>query len=304
MSKISISALKTVVAIAQTKDFTKAATILNKVPTAVSYTLNNLEQNLNIKLFERKNKKLEPTAAGRYLIAKADLLLDDLSECELTLKRISQNFEDKLVIAVNNIININPILDILKQSQNRFPLTQIEIRQEVHNGVWDSLITNRAQIAVGAPNEQLLGINIQSFKLGEIKWFFCVSPDCELRKFPKPLTNDILRRFPAVCIKDTAKMLEKKNAWLLDGQSCIFVPNFKDKIQAQIRNIGVGFIPSFMAQPHINRGELVSLEVKDKKHDTSLSVAWNISDNHGPCASFWLESLKKPTLFAKLTSVN
>ena len=99
-------------------------------------------------------------------------------------------------------------------------------------------------------------------------------------------------------------MLEKKNAWLLDGQACIYVPTFKDKIQAQIRNIGVGFIPSFMAQPHINRGELVSLEVKDKKHATTLSIAWNISENHGPCANFWIENLKNPNLFSKLTSIN
>lgn len=303
MSKISVSALKTVLAIAKTKDFTKAAALLNKVPTAVSYTLNNLEQSLNLILFERKNKKLEPTAAGRYLIAKADIFLDDLNECENTLKRISHNFEDQLVIAVNNLINIEPILDILKESQNNFPLTQIEILQEVHNGVWDSLITNRAHIAIGAPNEPLLGINIQSYLLGEIKWLFCVSKDCDLINLKKPLSNDLLRRYRAICIKDTSKILTKKNAWLLDGQDCVYVPNFQDKIQAQIKNIGVGFIPSFMAQEYIQKGLLVSLEVEDQKHDTRLSIAWSASYMYGPCAKFWLESLKQKGLFEKLTKL-
>lgn len=300
MPKISVNALKTVVAISKTKDFVGAASILNKVPTAVSYTLNNLEATLDVKLFSRVNKKLEPTAAGRYLIAKADVILSDLTTCENTLQRISHNFEDKINIAVNNIININPILDIIKESLEQFPLTQIELLQEVHNGVWDSLITNRSQIAIGAPNEPLVGTNINSFVFGQVDWLFCVSAHHELCQMKQPLSNELLRKYSAICIQDTAKNLSPKNAWLLEGQNSIYVPTFYNKICAQIKGIGIGFIPSFMAKEFIDKKQLVVLQVEDVKPPTQLSMAWNINDNHGPCATFWKEKLQDQKLHHQL----
>lgn len=51
----------------QTKNFTKAAKILNSTQPSVSYTIRELENQLAIPLFHRKHNGVEPTKEGEEL---------------------------------------------------------------------------------------------------------------------------------------------------------------------------------------------------------------------------------------------
>lgn len=66
------------------------------------------------------------------------------------------------------------LLQVLKK---QFPTCQITVTTEVYNGVWDAIINNQANIAIGAPDTLLDGGGIDYTEIGAIRWAFAIAPD-------------------------------------------------------------------------------------------------------------------------------
>jgi len=71
--------LETFITVADTKNFTRAASILNMTQPAISHHIKLLEEYYNVKLLEKKNKNMELTGAGRILYKYA-LEIDKISK--------------------------------------------------------------------------------------------------------------------------------------------------------------------------------------------------------------------------------
>ncbi len=52
----------------------------------------------------------------------------------------------------------------------------ITVTTEVYNGVWDAIINNQANIAIGAPDTLLDGGGIDYTEIGAIRWAFAIAP--------------------------------------------------------------------------------------------------------------------------------
>lgn len=68
---MNIKQLEAFLLIAQLKNFTRAAALLNMSQPAISFQIKSLEDDLNITLFERNDKKVALTEAGRLLYPTA-----------------------------------------------------------------------------------------------------------------------------------------------------------------------------------------------------------------------------------------
>ncbi len=66
--------LEVVDAVARTGSFTAAAAELHRVPSAVSYTVRQLEEWLAVSLFERRHRDVVLTPAGAWFYVKGVLL--------------------------------------------------------------------------------------------------------------------------------------------------------------------------------------------------------------------------------------
>lgn len=66
--------LEVVDAVARNGSFSAAAQELHRVPSAVSYTVRQLEEWLAVPLFERRHRDVELTPAGVWFCRKGDLL--------------------------------------------------------------------------------------------------------------------------------------------------------------------------------------------------------------------------------------
>lgn len=70
-SKASLEMLDTV---ARLGSFTAAAEVLHKVPSAISYGVRQVEQDLDVVLFRRLPRKVELTPAGELFMAEGSLV--------------------------------------------------------------------------------------------------------------------------------------------------------------------------------------------------------------------------------------
>ncbi|MFZ7235074.1 LysR family transcriptional regulator [Avibacterium avium] len=72
---LSPDVLKLIHTIAETGNFSIAAEKLYKVPSAISYTIKKVEDELGVILFDRSGRQVKLTEAGKYFICHSQWLL-------------------------------------------------------------------------------------------------------------------------------------------------------------------------------------------------------------------------------------
>ena len=87
MSVFSQTSLELVDTVARLGSFTAAAEVLHKVPSAISYSIRQMEQELDVVLFRRLPRKVELTPAGEVFLEQARAMLRQMEEVKAQTKR-------------------------------------------------------------------------------------------------------------------------------------------------------------------------------------------------------------------------
>ena len=74
--ELEINLLRSFVAVADHRNFTRAAVDLGRTQSAVSMQLKRLEEIVSVRLFERTKQSVEITAEGETLLAYANRMLE------------------------------------------------------------------------------------------------------------------------------------------------------------------------------------------------------------------------------------
>lgn len=300
---ISDETIRVVHLVAKYQSITTAAEQLNKVPSAISYTIKKAEEAIGAELFIRKGRYIELTSAGEYFIQHSKNILNDLEALKRNTVLIHDGVEQELVVAVNNIIPTPVLVEFICDFERQFPSTTLRINLEVYNGCWDALYSKRADLVIGAPHSVPSTEGIISEPIGQLEWDFVVGPQHPLATQVQPLQNAELRQYPAICIRDTAVNFIPQQAWLLEGQKPLFVPDFLTAISLIQKNVGIGYIPHHLAQPLLNNGQLVKKPMQEHKHATKLFLAAR-SDGMGKVCRWCMEYLLHPAVSGKLSGGN
>ncbi len=287
---LSVQTLEVVEVVARCGSFTAAASSLHKVPSAISYTIRQLEQELQVQLFERRHRSVALTPAGEFFVGEARNLLKQFDSLRRETQRVANGWRRSFRIAVDNVVNQAPLTDLVAAFNQANPHTEMLIQVEVFNGVWDALADGRADLAIGATDSIPVGAGFSTRPMGSVTWDFVLNPEHELAHEEGPLANDLLRPYPSICLEDTSRNLPKRYTWLLDNQRRLSVPNWDTAIDCFRKGLGVGFLPHHIARPLIEAGELVSKPLIEPKRPSYCCLAWG-SENDNPALAWSLDFL-------------
>lgn len=296
--KISLDSLEVLDAIDRKGSFAAAAESLFRVPSAITYTVRKLEEDLGVALFNRSGHRAELTEAGIELLREGRLLLSSASELETHVKLVASGIETELTIAINELFSLDAIYKILHKFYVQNLSTRIKVIREVYGGSWDAIVSGRAAITLGAPGERPSAL-YSSKLIGTLEFSFAVSVNHPLANLNEPLMNSDIVQYRAISAADSSRVLTPYSSGILAGQHVLTVPDMNAKLQAQIAGLGVGYLPKKMAEHHANKGELIIKTVAEPKPKSTSFLAWN---NNGGKAQQWLvEQLKQLTLDELLT---
>src|SRR5258708_23670855 len=81
---------------------------------------------------------------------------------------------------------------------------------------------------------------------------------------------------------------------LLSGQDIFTVDSMQAKIEAQVRGIGCGFLPHFMADVYVQAGLLVTRQVARPSRNVRMHYAWSCPPQQDPprALPWWLQQLE------------
>ena len=283
--KLSLESLEVLDAIASKGSFAAAAESLFRVPSAITYTVRKLEQDLGVTLFNRSGHRAELTDAGAELLREGRNLLNAANELELRVKRVASGVETELTIAISDIFNIASIYPVLDKFYAQNFGTRLKLLREVYGGGWDALLSGRADISLGAPGDAPAGTGYIAKPIGTLQFHYAVAPQHPLAKLPDPLQNQDIMRYRSVSAADSSRNLAPRTSGILSGQDVLTVPDMMTKLQAQIAGLGVGYLPKRLAEQYAANGSLVIKAVAEPKPEVTSFLAWR---SNGGKAQQWL----------------
>ncbi|NDI87041.1 LysR family transcriptional regulator [Undibacterium crateris] len=294
---LTLEALQILDAIARKGSFAAAAAALDKVPSAITYSIRKLEEDLDVLLFDRRGHKAQLTEAGAELLQQGRHLLNAAQELENRVKRTASGWEAEFRIVLDGVIRFEDLIPLLQEFEQQGCGTRLRISQEVLSGVWETMVTGRADLAIGAayegPDAFRTQAEFQSRLLGNLDWVFAVAPSHPLASLPEPLTPETLQTFRAVVVGDTGLTLPSMSAGVLRGQDTLTVPSMQAKLAAQLAGLGCGHLPRRLAQPYLDQGSLVEKQTSTHRPAGNNRIVWR-SANKGKALQWFLQKLSDP----------
>lgn len=297
--RLTLDSLSVMDAINRRGSFAAAAEELHRVPSAVTYTISKLEDDLGVILFDRSGHRAVLTPAGTELLQEGRHLLRAAINLEGRVKRVATGWESELRIAIGDLVNLEAVLELIKLFYQQGNGTRIRIMQEVFGGTWDALASGRADLAIGAPGSGPAGGGFSKHPLGDIEFVFAVAPDHPLASMPEPLTNTDLLNYRSVTAADSSRNLPPMTSGLLSGQDVLTVPDMQAKHRAQRMALGAGFLPCNWIENDIALGRLVVKQVEEKKDAGEVFLAWP-TGHKGKALQWFLDHLKDEAVIASL----
>ncbi len=288
--------------IAESGSFAAAARALNMVPSALTYRVQQIEEALDVLLFDRSSRQARLTEAGTELLREGAGLLAEVDAIANRIKRVATGWEAELTIAVDSIIDRATVMELCTSFFSLNPPTRLRLRSETLSGTLEALISGEADIALGVVMDNNTHTGLHREPLGTVSFAFCVAPHHPLAQVPEPLPDNLIRQHRGAVISDSTRSGRSLSIGLLPGQDVFTVFDMPSKLDAQVRGLGVGFLPTCLAQPYIETGRLVVKRVERAEQRIMSSYAWRKSGRGGPgkALAWWLEQLKQPVTRAAL----
>ncbi|MBP6094834.1 MAG: LysR family transcriptional regulator [Methyloversatilis sp.] len=292
-------AIRLIATIEEAGSFAAAARLLGKVPSALSYSVRQLETALDVLLFDRSSRTAVLTPAGRELLSEGRRLLLEMDAVASRVKRVASGWEGQLTLAANALMCPRTLLDLVaafldqRDDTGRPPPTRLKLRQEVLSGTWEALLSGTADLAIGVDADDTRAVGIQQRPLGELRFVFAVAPHHPLAHGDGPLDSQALRPHRAVAIADSAMRLSASSRNLLPGQDVLTMPTLDMKIDAQLRGLGCGFLPEPRVRQLVADGRLVVRQTGEER-SARFSVAWRVGAQRGRALDWWLQQLDSP----------
>jgi molybdate transport repressor ModE-like protein len=287
-------ALSLLEAVAQAGSFAAAARELNLVPSAVTYRIRQIEDALDVLLFDRSSRQARLTEAGTELLREGGRLLQEIDAVANRVRRVATGWESELTIAVDTVVSLSTVMELTQAFFELAPGTRLRMRDESLSGTLEALSSGQADLALGLALETGTTAGIQSNVLGEVNFVFAVAPHHPLAAVKGPLKDEVVFKHRAVAVADSVQRGQPVTRGLLAGQDVFTVPTMRAKLDAQLRGLGAGFVPEPMARPYIESGRLVIKEVQRSNRLVRLSYAWRSSSSPGRALQWWLGQLESP----------
>ena len=282
--------------------FAAAARVLGLVPSTLTYRVRQIEDALDVLLYDRSSRQAKLTEAGAELLREGARLLAEIDAVANRVKRVATGWESQLTIAVDTIVSKPTIMELCESFFSMAPPTRIRLRDETLSGTLEALTSGQADLAIGVGPDAANATGVHSRPLGSVTFVYAVAPHHPLANAPEPLSDETILKHRAVAVADSVQRGGGLTFGLLGGQDVFTVASMQAKLDVQLRGLGGGNLPRCMADAYIETGRLVVKKTERPQRQVSIGYAWRgtKATGQGRALQWWLEQLESATTRAAL----
>jgi DNA-binding transcriptional LysR family regulator len=257
-----LKAMQVFVEVAKLEGFSAAARQLHISTTAVSRQVMELEDWLDVQLFNRTTRHLGLTDAGRAYLDRCIHIIDDVENLERTSRDLKKNPQGKINVTAPVFMGRLFLSAVLPKFLKKYPGIKLNL-QLVDRYV--NLVDEGFDVALRIGN--LPDSNLITRKLGDMQMVMVASPKY-IKKHGEPKSINELKNFN--CIVDSVAdyldrwpLVDKKTTVNVKVKSNLNINNGELVREMALSGLGITLLPDFFVAKDIKTGRLVSI-LKDK----------------------------------------
>nr|WP_206779667.1 MULTISPECIES: LysR family transcriptional regulator [Vibrio] len=269
--------------------FAAAANELDRAPSSLSYQIQKLEQDLDIIIFDRSGHKAHFTEAGKLILERGRAILQASEKLVNDATLLANGWELDITVAFDGIIpiaNFFPMVDALSNVSS----TRIRLQEEILAGSWESLNTGRSDLLV-CPALDTLPQDVKAEKIGKLSMVWVAAADHYVHKRSGEFDDAAREKYRVIAIADTAREQPALSINVMQKQPRLTVTNFSAKVEALLSGLGIGTLPTQVAQPLVESGQLKYIDGAESK-PIDIILAWR-RNTMGEAKSWCVQYLKK-----------
>ncbi|MFE4571002.1 LysR family transcriptional regulator [Paenibacillus chitinolyticus] len=267
--------LNTFRTVAFTLNFSRAAEVLNYVPSNVTMQIKALEDELGVRLFDRLGKQLVLTTAGKRFLTHTQEVLNKLDEARSDVHD-TENLSGTLTISANEVLCAYRLPVVFHLFRSRHPGVRLIFRSVPNQELKQTLFEGTADV-VFMLDESIRSSGLAVEPMLEETFRFFAAPDHPLAKRTVLQLEDFHGEVFLTNEKGCPYRTMFDRSFEKEGIDSITYLEFQSAEaikQCAITGIGIAFLPEITAKAEVERGELVALP-------------WQIPDLHVYTQMLW-----------------
>ncbi len=290
---MDIKQLKTFSVIAKMESFSQASKILGYAQPTVTTHIQSLENELNVKLFERLGHRIKLTPQGERLLYYSEHILKYSSEAISDLSSNETNV-GKISVGANESFSVDRLPVVFKHFLSHYPTTEISLKFGSVKEIHEQLQSNAVDVAFFLTHEVSFPDLVTETLLSE-SIAVVASPEHSFRTHTtvniKDFENQVLILTQKNCtframIDDLLKQAQ------IRPYSLIEINNIQAIKQLVMSGLGITIMPRISVKNEIDQGLLVEIPWDGPQLPVCTQIAYHKDKWLSPTILNFLEETK------------
>ena len=257
--RISLEQWRALVAVVEAGGYAQAAEQLFKTQSSVTYAVQKIEAQLQVKLFEVRGRKAHLTPTGQVLYRRAQTLIDRAAALERSAAVLAAGWEPEVRIAVEIVFPTWVLLRSLERFAQERPETRVQLFETVLGGTDEMLFKHSVDFAVtghvpqGFAGEPLL----------PVRFIAAAHRDHPLHQLGRELTLDDLSQHRHLLVRDSATAKPREAGTWQGAEQRWTLAHKATQIAAASMGLGFAWFAEHTIAHELEAGVLKALPLRE-----------------------------------------
>jgi DNA-binding transcriptional LysR family regulator len=268
-----VEVLKVFITVAEQRNFSRAAEILNLSQPGVSLQIRNLENEMGAKLLHRSPKHVKLTEAGEVLYKRAKLILMHYEEAKQEIHLLQNVVTGKLKIGASFTIGEYLLPRLLVEFTTKYPQVDIQVLIRNTEEIVHAVQANAFDLGLVEGGVSHYDVDVEPFMKDKM---ILVAPNAHplssLRKIDMGMlqnqvwilreTGSGTRAFSDIFIQENG--LSLKRSFIFNSSQGV-----KEAVAA---GLGIAILSEWVVRKELNTGEVCELPLQEKAFTRDFSL--------------------------------
>lgn len=259
IERLSLDQLRAMLLVVDTGSFSAAAKKLNRVQSSVTYTIQQLEAQLGVELFNRAGYRPKLTPAGQSIVEDARVILSHADSLIAKAGALTRGLESSVSLAIDVLVPFERLAVILGEFRREYPTVSLLLNVGSLGAVVHDVDTRNADIGLTC---SLLEVPERLIKqaISVVTLVAVAAPTHPLATRGGRISEKLLKEYTQIVLSDRSDLTQGKDYSVFSAYT-FRVSDLSAKLALIRAGLGFGNMPLHMVAQDLEQGLLQRIDI-------------------------------------------